>query len=299
MTAPARRTTEPAPDATERPRSSAADMLEQRRRKVSMAIADAEAGYDLALLTELDFAERLALRTTRQDRIRRIIDTQLLVNVHYGSPQGGKLPILWNTGAEVLRDLFRYSARALERSVTETPDYVGATVVVGIYGPTGLLLTTRLGHCNARESWVRDLDGPPAAGAPPLDARERLHVCYVRAEMRASVLATREACGATAHFAYPEELATALRLLDRPAGDMPLTETEVKALRWDAALLGIRTTPLWRALLREALGAAVAQDIATPTQAQGAKIAALLDARRQAKAGATTRSAGTPARSAS
>jgi len=287
MAAPAQPMPAHADAAAERPRT-AADTLEQRRRKASMAIADADSGYDVALLSEAEFLERAQLRRERSKRIQLIIDQEMHPNVHYRRAEGSDLPFLMAPGAELLRSVFRYSARALERSAIETIEYASATVLVGICGPTGLLLATRLGHCNSRDPWVRELDGDRPAGAAPVDARERLHTCFVRAETRASILGTREACGATAHFMYPEELATALGLLARVADDAPLTETQVKALRWDAALLGIRTTTLWRALLREALGAEIAQQLTTPTQAQGAQIAALLAARRQAKATART-----------
>lgn len=277
---------------------SVTSLLDARREKVSMAIANADAGHDLALLDDEHFAKKLELDRRRQARIQEVIDNRLVDKVHYGTVPGVRKPFLWAPGAEVFRDLYRYTAQVMERSTTETEDYVSASVTVGIFGPSGLLLCTRAGNCNTREKRFQAKGGDEKGERWIYkDAREQVHNCLAMAEKRASVLATREACGASGHFAYPEEMEKELGREGTTSDEAPLTSTEVKALRWDAfTLLGIKPGEPWAALWREAITAEVFDGREDFTKAHGAAVAALIDDKRRAKE-ASKQSVGSAAKS--
>lgn len=177
--------------------TAVATQQEQRRAVTEAKLA--EPGTDLASLTDEQFEGGLAKLTLVQDRIKRLIGTALVKDIHYGDPNGAfKRKILFKSGAQELRRVMRLQVRTIDKQITVEPDFVSVVVEVVAVDAMGRTVATASGACNSKEKRFRQRSGD---GWTYRDPRETLHDCLAMAEKRAGVAVTLEASGATGFFA--------------------------------------------------------------------------------------------------
>jgi len=232
---------------------SAADSVALDREAAAQEHLAQRAGYDVANLSEDEFARGLTRIRVRQRRMQMILDQVLVEDAHYGNPKDKRgspvftRPILYKAGAEELRGFFKISLRRVDEQRTVTPEYVEIVLRLGAYDHTGRLLAERSAACNTMEKRFQRRDGQ---GYTYRDAREALHDCVAMAEKRAGTLLTLEVTGASAFFANREEFESALAsdAVDArteeappPAGSTTSGPTPRQLQRLDRAL-GL---PLW------------------------------------------------------
>lgn len=237
--------------------TGAAVLVQDRDREAAgLALAN-RPGVGLATMSEEEFEAGLVKLRTLQVRIQRILTEALIEDVHFGNPKDKQdrpvfpKPILYQAGAEELRRLLRMQARVLEQETTVDAGFVSVTTSVGVFSSTGELLAQKVGNCNSLEKRFERRD---KKGWTYQDPREVLHGCLTMSVKRATVLATREAAGATGFFAAGEELTEALAEQEDPM-DQLATKEEQAALGAKAKDIGIRTRPELLNLIREAIGA--------------------------------------------
>lgn len=214
-------------DLEERRGDERATMALQSQREAASHELVAKKQFDVANLSDEQFEQGLERIRVRQKRMQQILDTALIEGVHYGNPktsQGREVfpkPILYQAGAEELRNLFRLQlVRVGEAVVIETKEYVSVTVTMAVMDGAGRILAPRTGNCNTLEKRFEKRGG---GGWTYSDAREMVHQCYAMAEKRAGVFATREVTGATGFFAAEDEMEKALEAREaEAAGKQPL-----------------------------------------------------------------------------
>jgi hypothetical protein len=228
----------------------------QREAATQLALAN-RAGFDLATVSDEDFEQGLARIATRQKRMARILETVLVEEVHYGNPKtrdGREVfpkPILYQAGAEELRNLFRLRLRHVEAPrIIETAEYVSVTVMVAIEDTAGRLSAPRSGNCNTMEKRFERRDGK---GFTYKDAREKVHECLAMAEKRAGALATKEITGANAFFASQDEDAMRQHLAEAET-DEPITEEQRQKLYADCRAAGIKTKEQLADFVKDTIG---------------------------------------------
>ena len=240
MTATAVRTIDsPAPGSPEDDRERAA---------VSLAIRENHV-FDVAELSEEEFARGLATIRRRQERMQQILDTVLIEGVHYGNPStkgGGKAfekPMLLLPGAEELAKFFRLTCRhTVDPIIQATSDYTSVIVSLGCYDVGGKLVAVRSGSCNSLEKRFKKRSGN---GWTFVDAREVVHQCLAMAEKRAQTLVIRAATGATAFFCAEEEMDKALAEDEEGVAAKPHTlETALNVVVKGKPLSAIRNSGL-------------------------------------------------------
>jgi hypothetical protein len=217
--------------------------IEQRREAAALDLV-ARKQFDVANLSDRDFELGLERIRIRQQRMQRILKTALVEGVHYGNPKtrDGRpvfpKPILFQAGAEELRNLFRLQlVRVGPPEVVETPDYVSVTVTMAVQDGAGRVLAPRTGNCNTMEKRFERRDGK---GWIYTDAREMVHQCYAMAEKRAGVFATREVTGATGFFAAEEEMEKALEAREaEAAGRQPMRPEDRESFERAAVRAGV------------------------------------------------------------
>jgi hypothetical protein len=177
--------------------------LEHQREAATLALRD-QARTDLADMSEEEFGRGLERLKLRQTRMRRILETALEPDVHFGNPKdrSGKgvfeKPILYQAGAQELRNLLGLTLVKLEPNTEVIQgDFVSVTVHMGIQDRVGRIAGVRDANCNTAEKRFQRYDGK---GPIWKDAREKFHDCVAMAEKRAGNLLTLEASGATGFF---------------------------------------------------------------------------------------------------
>lgn len=177
--------------------------LDHQREAATLALRD-QARTDLADISEEEFGRGLERLKLRQTRMRRILETALEPDVHFGNPKdkNGKgvfeKPILYQAGAQELRNLLGLTLVKLEANTEVIEgDFVSVTVHMGIQDRVGRLVAVRDANCNTAEKRFQRYDGK---GPIWKDAREKMHDCVAMAEKRAGNLLTLEASGATGFF---------------------------------------------------------------------------------------------------
>jgi hypothetical protein len=231
--------------------------MDTQREAATQLILANRAGFDLATLSDDEFEQGLAKIATRQKRMARILETVLVDGVHYGNPKtkdGREVfpkPILYQQGAEELRNLFRLRLRHVEDPrIIETAEYVSVTVTVAIEDSVGRLSAPRSGNCNTMERRFERKDGK---GYTYKDAREMVHQCLAMAEKRAAAFSTKEVTGASAFFATQDEDAM-LQHLAEAETDEPWTEEQRQKFYAEARAAGIKTKDQLAELVKEAIG---------------------------------------------
>lgn len=218
--------------------------IELRREAATQAHLAQRAGYDVANLSDEEFARGLERIQLRQRRMRQILDQVLIAEVHYGNPNNAfPQPILYKAGAEELRGFFKISLRRVDEQRVVTREYVEIVVRLGAYDHTGRLLAERSAACNTMEKRFQRRNGK---GYTYVDAREALHDCVAMAEKRAGTLLTLEVTGASGFFANREEFESALAAETEagspaPAGNTTSGPTSRQLHRLDRAL----AQPVW------------------------------------------------------
>lgn len=219
------------------------EMDTQREAATQVMLAN-RSGFDIANLSEEEFEQGLTKIQTRQKRMARILETVLVKDVHFGNPKtrDGRdvfpKPILYQQGAEELRNLFRLRLRHVDDpKIIETAEYVSVTVTVAIEDSAGRLSAPRSGNCNTMEKRFERRDGK---GYTYKDAREMVHQCLAMAEKRAGTFATKEVTGANAFFATQDEDAM-LQHLAEAETDEPITDEQRQKLYADCRAAGIKT----------------------------------------------------------
>lgn len=208
---------------------------------------------DLADLSESEFERGLERLKTVQTRMKRILETALVEDAHYGNPKTSsgksvfKKPILYQAGAEELARLLRLTpVRVGDLELTEGPDYVSATVTIAHQDTFGRLVCPRVGSCNSREKRFKKFDG---SGFVYDDPREAVHDIVSMAQKRAMVASMRAASGATAFLAAEDAMdeATADKVMT------PWTAQEKKDV-YDAASKKGLSRNQFAALIEHTLG---------------------------------------------
>lgn len=210
------------------------------------------ADFDITAISEKEFTAALAKDKLRQERIEKIVKNRLEEGKHYGKVPSVQKDFLWQTGAQALRQIFRYTLRQPDPPVvTVEKDLVSVIVTVGVFDALGRLLCTRSGSCNTKEKRFQS----KRDGWIYKDPREQLHNCLAMAEKRAGVLATLEATGASAIFANADELD---RVTDpeEDAGALgePWSEAEKTAVYKAAKAQGIATLEQFKQFVQDELG---------------------------------------------
>jgi hypothetical protein len=188
-------------------------------------------GKTLADLSETEFEDGLKRLTLMHDRMQKIFATVLKDGVHYGNPEVNgrkafKKPMLYQAGAETLRNLTRLSLRHMQQSpmIEHSAEHVNVVVLMGIYDAVGRLIATRTASCNSIEKRFRKYDG---RGWVYDDPRSEIHSCLAMAEKRCGAFLTKEATGATEFFANEEQIPGADEE-DRPI--TPMTADEKRSI---------------------------------------------------------------------
>jgi hypothetical protein len=233
--------------------------LQQHREEVTLALQN-RPGFDIATVSEDEFAEGLARLKIRQQRMQKILDTVLIDGVHYGNPKtkGGrpafKKPMLLQPGVEELQRLFRLTPRHAEPPIiTVSEAFASVTVQLDLVDSAGRVVATRSGNCNTIEKRFEK----QAGGYTYTDAREMVHNCLAMAEKRALKLAVSAATGATAFFAAEEEMDKALA---EPGADPeeekrePWTADAIKRVRRAAFSVGMKTRDELKVFIQQTLG---------------------------------------------
>lgn len=227
-----------------------------REQATQMILAN-RAGFDIANLDDAEFERGLEKIQVRQKRMARILATVLAEGIHYGSPldrQGNAVfpkPILYQQGAEELRNLFRLRLRHVTvPTVIETAEYVSVTVTVAIEDTAGRLSAPRSGNCNTMEKRFEKRNG---SGYTYKDAREMVHQCLAMAEKRAGTFATKEVTGANAFFATQDEDAMLQHLAEAEIEE-PWTDDQRKKFYADAIAAGIKTKDALAEFVKSVVG---------------------------------------------
>lgn len=270
--------------------SAARFELERRREAASLALATAS-GFDIATISEEQFAGGLEKVRLRRERLQKLIETILVPDVHYDT-RHFKSPHLTQPGADELRTFFHLHCKKIgSPDLIITPEIVVATVHVGIYDSAGNLLGERSASCSTMEKRFKarpkgrpQQAGPNGEPPPPdqepeqvtagpsvwtyQDPREEIHVCLAMAEKRAQKLLTAAVTGINAFFASKDAKAKMAQVA-KPAAGTPAAEARAKeaprgSARWTDAQrqethalaheAGILTQAQWDELLDEVLG---------------------------------------------
>lgn len=262
-----------------------------RRQAASQMLAAQDQVFDLADLTDEQFERELKRMETRLTRIRKIVDSRLKEDVHFGIPKtrdgkdvpGIKKPFLYAAGAEELRNIYRYTLKLVdEPSVVADAGFTSVTVTIGVFDSLGRLVCARSGNCNTKEKRFQKSSG----GWTYADAREMVHSCYTMAEKRAGVLATREATGVSALFAAPDELEKAMEDHEDAPPATPWTEDEKTKVYKLAHGVGIKTADDFLQFATDTLGRPIRDtrtDIGTGSDVE--KILAEIAARKAGQRG--------------
>jgi hypothetical protein len=223
---------------------SVAAQLEQDRWAATQerhtAIMNAP-GKDLADLTDTEFEDGLRRLRIVQDRMKKIIDTVLIKDVHYGRERDRngndvfKKDRLKRAGAEELRRFMRFTVKDIAPpDVTATEEIVSVTVTCGLFDSYGRQLATWSSNCNTKEKRFRKYDGK---GWTYTDPREAMHDCISMARKRCSSHLTEEASGATGFFADGDDMHAALEDDEKPMS--PWTADEKRIVGEAAAAKGM------------------------------------------------------------
>jgi hypothetical protein len=226
------------PDQQERAGNAAAGRaIELSREKAGLEALE-QKQHDIVNLTDAEFDAGLERVQKRQARMRRILATALIREVHYGTADGVfKKPMCYKAGQEELRNLFGLKIVILEREVIQTAEHTSVWLTVACQDRAGRLLAPRSGACSSLERRFKKFNGK---GFTWDDARETLSDCLQMAEKRAGNLSTLEATGASAFLSAEDEIGSALaeRGVDAP---QPWTDEERLTFFADAKAAGIAT----------------------------------------------------------
>lgn len=211
------------------------------------------ASMDLASLTEQEFEKGLERIELSKRRMKRLLDTVLVKDAHYGNPkQAFKKDILFLAGAEELQKGFRYTIGYFPDkpdAIDSTEDFVQVTVHRCIYDISGRLIDSTSASCSSKEKRFKRQDG---GGFTYTDAREVLNDIWAMAEKRAKVRLVRSALGITAFLATEEEMEKDLKD-EKDAPVTPMTDQERKEVYAAAQSKGLGKKALAR-LVEETLG---------------------------------------------
>lgn len=232
--------------------------IDQQREEATRALIANKPGFDVAAISDEEFEQGLERIRIRQQRMKRILETILVENVHYGNPKTRdgrpifQRPILLQAGAEELRNLFRLRLRHVHNpAIVETPTYVSVTVTVAIEDGAGRLSAPRSGNCNTMEKRFERRDGK---GYTYTDAREMVHQCLAMAEKRAAAFATKEVTGANAFFSALEEDAMVRHLEEEAETDEPWTDEQRQTFYREAMKAGLKTREQVQGFVESVIG---------------------------------------------
>lgn len=220
------------------------------RRAPSLTATDIGRSLDLGEMTDEEFNNAVQTMERRTVRVKRIMETFLVVDVHYGNPKNEegrkafKKPILYQTGAQHLRGIFGYTpVYVLDPEVTLTAEFVSVRVTIALRDRNGRLSAPRSGVCTSHEKRFHKYNGK---GFTWKDAREVYHDCMAMAEKRASGLSTIETLGLGGHFEVEDK---------KDDGVLEKWTPAEKSRVVDAAKAkGITTRGAFRQLLLDTLG---------------------------------------------
>lgn len=200
---------------------------------------------DLADLSDAEFNDGLRRLKLVQERMKKIIDTALIKDVHYGREKDRngkdvfKKDRLKRAGAEELRRLMRFTVKDIAAPDTViTDDFVSVTVTCGLFDSFGRQVASWSSNCNTKEKRFRKYDG---SGFTYSDPREALHDCISMARKRCSSHLTEEASGATGFFADGDDMHAAL---DDDKVITPMTASEKTRIMEAAAKRGMGRSQL-------------------------------------------------------
>lgn len=190
--------------------------LQSAREQATLQQLAGREVFDLANLSDDQFADGLKRVKLRQKRAAELLGTVLVVNVHYGTEDGTfKKPILKKAGAEELRTLGRLTMVHLEPPLIVTgEDFVAVTCHVGHVDKFGQILAGKRRACNSREKRFK----AKAGGWTYSDAREAQNDCLAMAEKRAGTASIVEIFGLTAFFADEDAAVASVEARDRDDG---------------------------------------------------------------------------------
>lgn len=213
--------------------------LDRSREKVSQGLRMVGDGWDIAQLTETEFAELLELDKKRQARALAIIRNQLEDGIHYGKVPGIREPFAFKPAGNAIAKLFRWSCQPLEAPVVivvapsedEPHGYASVSVVVGVYDVAGRQLCTEMRACSTKEARFYKQRG----SVPKFkDARGTLNELEAMAFKRAKLACILAAANVAHVFAEPDRY-----LVEGLSEDPILTEDERDALYQKAFEAGI------------------------------------------------------------
>lgn len=231
----------------------AAREMELEREAATRAALAKRPGFDLADLSDEEFAAGLERVEKRRHRVQALLGTVLLPKIHYGNPNGAfERPILFQDGARELRQLFRLSLQVLSVERVVTAEYCESRVQMGIVDGLGRVLNERIASCNTKEKRFRKRGGSEPTYT---DAREKAHECDAMAYKRCASLLTLDATGAGPFFAAQEEMERAMEEAEeggKPGG--PWTDDERALVVATAQQVGIKTKAQMEKLLMETIG---------------------------------------------
>lgn len=229
-----------------------------RQRELDRSLGGTGSAWAVETLSDEQFKLMLELDKKKQERVREIVLNRLQEGsweegADFGTVPGISKPFCWESGADKIANLFRWSPRPVgDTAFTYDGEVLTASVRVTVFDLSGRELASATRACSTREKRFKNQKSGKWKFDDP---RECVNETATMAQKRAKVAAVLSAAGAKKYFSNPDQLRDDADVVEE-VEPTPWTDEEKDACYLAAAKAGIKTPDEFKVFVKEILGRA-------------------------------------------